>query len=248
MTYPVSNHGTLKRIFAEISIVICSSPVKAIFTITDKEKPFQSQPRPQLSSVQIGELNIRREGFIGRRAAIRKYYRNWAEGKTALAGYFARRWQRQNSRVRIFAFSPPFELTAIEEQLRPAFLECAAAPDIEKVKVLNDCSDRLQLMLSTLTEEKCVFIFDNIETCLDLETRRFLPQFRSAEQFFAAVINIPGAGFRSLLTCRYPMLCQLGNKDEGLPLLRQALEVGQALKHPQLATVEALLQQFEKKG
>ncbi len=40
------------------------------------------------------------------------------------------------------------------------------------------------------------------------------------------------------------LLCQLGQKEQGLPLLEQALAMGQQLGHPQTSQVEALLRQF----
>ncbi|MCG3154876.1 MAG: hypothetical protein DKINENOH_01472 [bacterium] len=41
------------------------------------------------------------------------------------------------------------------------------------------------------------------------------------------------------------LLCQLGQTEQGLPLLEQALAVGQQLGHPQTSQVEALLRQFQ---
>ncbi len=41
------------------------------------------------------------------------------------------------------------------------------------------------------------------------------------------------------------LLCQLDQKEQGLPLLQQALEIGQQLGHPQTSQVEALLRQFQ---
>ncbi|RMH75366.1 MAG: CHAT domain-containing protein, partial [Calditrichaeota bacterium] len=193
---------------------------KADLTVIDEQKPFTPLPRPQIREVQIGELLIRREGFIGRRAAIRKFYRNWKKGntphlllygiggvgKTALAGYFALRWQRERPDLHIFAFTPPFEALSIEEQLRRVFGQYADPQTVETLQRLESAEDRLQQMLTVLKNASCVFIFDNLETCLDLKTRRFLPEYREVETRLAGFLRQAGPNFRTLFTCRYPVV------------------------------------------
>jgi hypothetical protein len=125
---------------------------KQSLTCVDTQKPFQPSPRLQKSKIQIGELLFEKEGCIGRRAAIRRYYRDWASGKnrhlllygiggvgkTALVGHLALRLQRENSSVRIFAFAAPLNFATVEEQVRAAFLEYATEKEIAKRQILEN--------------------------------------------------------------------------------------------------------------
>ncbi|MGH7455174.1 MAG: CHAT domain-containing protein, partial [bacterium] len=123
-------HELFIEFFQQWSIPVFYSR-KPDLALLDAQKPFQPQPRPLVKKVQIGELAFTQEGFIGRRAAIRQHYRHWAGaktphlllygiggvGKTALTSHFALRLRRENPALQIFAFAPPFDLAAIEEQL-----------------------------------------------------------------------------------------------------------------------------------
>ncbi|NUM79097.1 ATP-binding protein, partial [candidate division KSB1 bacterium] len=167
----------------------------------------------------IGELAFTHEGFIGRRAAIRRHYRDWAAaktphlllygmggvGKTALAGHFSLRLRRENPALQIFAFAPPFDVAAIEEQLRLPFLQAANKNQIENWQILDQAFDRLEVMLGALAARPTLFIFDNLESCLDLATRRFLPEHAATEALIAATQRLSGAVW-TLLTCRYAIV------------------------------------------
>ncbi len=213
-------HELFIELFQQWSIPVFYSR-KPDLTLLDSHKPFQPRPRPLLKKVQIGELAFTQEGFIGRRAAIRQHYRNWASGKTAhlllygiggvgktaLAGHFALRLRRENPALQIFAFAPPFDLTAIEEQLRPAFLQAANKKQIENWQILAKPLERLELMLGALASPSgtpTLFIFDNLESCLDLASRRFLPDHAATAALIATVQRRSGPVW-TLLTCRYPI-------------------------------------------
>lgn len=205
------------ELFQQWSIPVLYSR-KPDLTLLDAQKPFQPQPRVLQKKVQIGELAFTQEGFIGRRTAIRRSYRAWASrktphlllygiggvGKTALAGHFSLRLRRENPALQIFAFAPPFDLAAIEEQLRPAFLQTAAKKDLEKLQILQKPLERLEVMLGTLAANPTLFIFDNLESCLDLASRRFRPEHAATEALIAAAQRLSGPVW-TLLTCRYPL-------------------------------------------
>jgi hypothetical protein len=40
------------------------------------------------------------------------------------------------------------------------------------------------------------------------------------------------------------ILCQAGRKEDGLPLLKQAIQVGNMMGHPDISEVEKLLQKY----
>ncbi|MDZ7404699.1 MAG: tetratricopeptide repeat protein [candidate division KSB1 bacterium] len=185
--------------------------------LLDAQKPFQPQPRQRMKKIRIGALEVVQEGFIGRRAARRAHYRKWASGenrhlllcgiggvgKTALAGHFALRLRHEQPDLQIFAFAPPFDLADIEEQLRPAFLQAASEPTLKKMKRVEKPLDRLQVMLGTITATiPTLFIFDNLESCLDLATRRFRLEHAATEKLIAAAQRLSGPVW-TLLTCRY---------------------------------------------
>ncbi len=211
-------HELFIEVFQQWSIPVFYSR-KPEPALLDGHKPFQPQPRPLLKKVQIGELAFTHEGFIGRRAAIRRHYRDWAAaktphlllygiggvGKTALAGHFSLRLRRENPALQIFAFAPPFDLAAIEEQLRLPFLQAANKNQIENWQILDKPFDRLEVMLGALAARPTLFIFDNLESCLDLASRHFLPEHAATEALIAATQRLSGA-VRTLLTCRYAIV------------------------------------------
>lgn len=211
-------HELFIEVFQQWSIPVFYSR-KPEPALLDGHKPFQPQPRPLLKKVQIGELAFTHEGFIGRRAAIRRHYRDWAAaktphlllygmggvGKTALAGHFSLRLRRESPALQIFAFAPPFDLAAIEEQLRLPFLQAANKNQIENWQILDQAFDRLEVMLGALAARPTLFIFDNLESCLDLASRRFLPEHAATEALIAAAQRLSGA-VRTLLTCRYAIV------------------------------------------
>ncbi|MCK6561391.1 tetratricopeptide repeat protein [bacterium] len=125
-------------------------------------------------------------------------------GKTTLAGHFSLRLRRENPGLQIFAFAPPFDLAAIEEQLRLPFLQTANKNQIENWKTLNQPLDRLEVMLDALAASPTLFIFDNLETCLGLATRRFLPEHAPTEALIAGAQRLSGPVW-TLLTCRYAL-------------------------------------------
>jgi tetratricopeptide (TPR) repeat protein len=184
----------------------------------DAQKLFQPSPRMQTSKIQIGELLFEKEGFIGRRTAIRRYYREWASGKnrhlllygiggvgkTALAGHFTLRLQRENPAIRIFAFAAPFNFVTIEEQLRATFLECATEKEIAKRQILDNPLERLVLMMITITARvPCLFIFDNLESCFDLQSQKFLAEHAATEEIIATILYSQAPTW-SIVTSRFP--------------------------------------------
>ncbi|MCL4709193.1 CHAT domain-containing protein, partial [bacterium] len=211
-------HELFIEVFQQWSIPVLYSR-KPEPALLDGHKPFQPQPRLLQKKVQIGELAFTHEGFIGRRAAIRRHYRKWAAaqtphlllygmggvGKTALAGHFSLRLRRENPALQIFAFAPPFDLAAIEEQLRLPFLQAANKNQLENWQILDQPFDRLEVMLGALAARPTLFIFDNLESCLDLATRRFLPEHAATEALIAATQRLSGAVW-TLLTCRYAIV------------------------------------------
>ncbi|MDZ7268772.1 MAG: tetratricopeptide repeat protein [candidate division KSB1 bacterium] len=204
------------ELFQQWSIPVFYSR-KSETALLDAQKPFQPQPRPRMKKIRIGGLEVVQEGFIGRRAAKRAHYRKWASGgnrhlllcgiggvgKTALAGHFSLRLRHEQPDLQIFAFAPPFDLAAIEEQLRTPFLQAANKNQVEKWQILEKPLDRLQVMLGAITAAvPTLFIFDNLESCLDLATRRFRPEHAATEKLIAAVQRQNGQVW-TLLTCRY---------------------------------------------
>jgi len=209
-------HELFIELFQQWSIPVLYSR-KPEPAVLDSRQPFQPQPRVMQKKVQIGELALTQEGFIGRRAAIRRHYRKWASGetrhlllyglggvgKTALAGHFSLRLRRENPALQIFAFAPPFDLAAMEEQLRPAFLQAAGKKALENWQILAQPLDRLEVMLGSLAAAgPTVFIFDNLETSLDLATRTFLPEQAATLRLIAAAQKLAEPVW-TLLTCRY---------------------------------------------
>ncbi|MBC6952128.1 CHAT domain-containing protein, partial [candidate division KSB1 bacterium] len=140
-------HELFIEVFQQWSIPVFYSR-KPEPALLDGHKPFQPQPRLLQKKVQIGELAFTHEGFIGRRAAIRRHYRKWAAGQT-----------------------PHLLLYGI----------------------------------GALATRPTLFIFDNLESCLELAARRFLAEHAATEALIAATQRLSGA-VRTLLTCRYALV------------------------------------------
>ena len=200
----------------------------------DPDKAPEEITRTRRADVQIGDLLVKKDGFIGRRAFRRRWFRQWAQGrtphlmihgmggagKTAVAGHFAMKLQQEQPtfpvadeaamklkkkrpELRIFAFTPPFDLVALEQQLHEALFDLASKDELEKLQLFEGDA-RLRKMLDWLTaRQNCLFIFDNLEDALDLQTRTFTPGFSGLKACLNAVLAL-GDRCRALLTCRYP--------------------------------------------
>ncbi|MGH7490975.1 MAG: CHAT domain-containing protein [bacterium] len=196
---------------------------KPAFALVDRGLQIQAQPVEHVEKIQIGGLLVTRAGFVGRRAAMRRYFRDWATGKTrhlwfsglggvgktALVGHFALRLRHQMPDLQLFAFVAPFRPEIVEEQLWPAFDQAAKRKDLAKHQALVEPHRRLPFMLNIIAHHQpCLLIFDNLETCLELSPEgsrhRFLPEYSTTEQLLAALIAA-GHGVWSLFTCRYPV-------------------------------------------
>ncbi len=108
---------------------------KASLACADATQPFTPVRGYLPKMLQIGDVSFQQEGFIGRRATIRRHYRKWADGqtpyllfhgtggvgKTTIAGHFAFRYLREHKNARIFALAPPFEADRMEALLDDAF-------------------------------------------------------------------------------------------------------------------------------
>ena len=185
----------------------------------DTQAELKPEPRRLARRQRIGELTITSDGFIGRREVQRQCYRHWASGeqpflllygiggvgKTALAGHFALRLARDVTGMEIFAFQAPFDLAAMQEQVDDVFHQLASKEEIEKRDLLTDPVRRLLLMTRVIAERRpCLFIFDNLESCLDLATRTFPSDFAQVESLIAGTLRVP-QNVRVLVTCRYPL-------------------------------------------
>jgi len=73
---------------------------------------------------------------------------------------------------------------------------------------------------------------------IEAAVANFIEAFKLARETNAA--DLLFAVSRDLGT----LLCQMGQKEQGLPLLQQSLVMGQQMGHPDAAQVEALLREY----
>ncbi|KAA3615343.1 MAG: CHAT domain-containing protein, partial [Calditrichaeota bacterium] len=174
--------------------------------------------RQAVRDIQIGQIPFRSQGFIGRRRFIRAHYRRWASGamphllihgiggvgKTTLAGHFALRLQRESADTAIFTLAPPFELEILIEQLQQACTANNLPIDEKQKQAATTALQVISLYLYALAPSlSCIFIVDNLEDALDLQTMEFTADFTGLGELVTLLTG--QTNVHTLLTCRHPI-------------------------------------------
>jgi tetratricopeptide (TPR) repeat protein len=172
------------------------------------------QPLPSMAEVpaSVGGVPLLREGFVGRRRAMRELWPDLAAGrqphllltgvggtgKTTLAGYLLHRLQLRERSCHVAVYRAPFDISQL-------LLDVSMLLDDSAIKRLQDKEPEqaLPAALQALARQRpCCLLLDNLESVQDLRSGVITDQasWSAIEAVLAA-----GRSVRVLLTGRYPV-------------------------------------------